>query len=99
MPARNSSSAAAAATATFSIRARGSPAEGLYSATVIAPTAAEAEGLSTAFYVMGPREAGEFCTARPDIAALLVAPGEREGDVRLIALGLDNDQWLRLADS
>ena len=31
----------------------GRPAEGLYSATVIAPTAAEAEGLSTAFYVMG----------------------------------------------
>ena len=76
----------------------GRPAEGLYSATVIAPTAAEAEGLSTAFYVMGPQKAGEFCTARPEIAALLVAPGDREGDVRLIALGSDNGQWLRLAN-
>ena len=56
----------------------GRPAEGLYSATVIAPTAAEAEGLSTAFYVMGPEKTGEFCAARPEIAALLVAPGERE---------------------
>jgi FAD:protein FMN transferase len=77
----------------------GRPAEGLYSATVIAPTAAEAEGLSTAFYVMGAHKAGEFCAARPEIAALLVAPGQREGDVRLIALGPDKGQWLRLANN
>jgi FAD:protein FMN transferase len=70
----------------------GFPAEGLYSATVIAPTAAEAEGLSTAFYVMGAERAGEFCAARPEIAALLVAPGEREGDVRLITFGLSGDR-------
>lgn len=77
----------------------GRPAEGLYSATVIAPTAAEAEGLSTAFYVMGPHKAAEYCAARPEIAALLVAPGEREADVQLIALGLDKGQWLRLANN
>jgi thiamine biosynthesis lipoprotein len=70
----------------------GYPAEGLYSATVLAPTAAEAEGLSTAFYVMGPERAGQFCAARPEVAALLVAPGEREGDVRLITFGLDGDR-------
>jgi thiamine biosynthesis lipoprotein len=68
----------------------GYPAEGLYSATVIAPTAAEAEGLSTAFYVMGPERTGEFCASRPEIAALLVAPGDREGDVRLITFNLDS---------
>jgi thiamine biosynthesis lipoprotein len=77
----------------------GRPAEGLYSATVLAPTAAAAEGLSTAFYVMGPQQAGEYCAAHPDIAALLVAPGDREGDVRLIALGSNNSQWLRLANN
>src|SRR3954470_805449 len=70
----------------------GYPAEGLYSATVIAPTAAEAEGLSTAFYVMGPERVGEFCDTRPQIAALLVGPGEREGDVRLHAFGIGEDQ-------
>jgi thiamine biosynthesis lipoprotein len=70
----------------------GYPAEGLYSATVIAPTAAEAEGLSTAFYVMGPERAGDFCAARPEIAAILVAPAEREGDVRLITFGLNGDR-------
>jgi thiamine biosynthesis lipoprotein len=77
----------------------GHPAEGLYSATVIAPTAAEAEGLSTAFYVLGPQKAGEYCATRPEIRALLVAPGDREGDVRVIALGPDSDQWLRLANT
>ncbi len=77
----------------------GYPAEGLYSATVIAPTAAEAEGLSTAFYVLGPERTDEFCTARPDIAALLVAPGEREGEVRLFAFGLDDERLQRPASN
>jgi thiamine biosynthesis lipoprotein len=76
----------------------GRPAEGLYSATVIAPTACAADALSTAFYVMGPEKVGEYCSARPEIAALLVAPGEREGDVRLFAFGLSEEQWTRLAD-
>jgi thiamine biosynthesis lipoprotein len=77
----------------------GRPAEGLYSTTVLAPTAVEAEALSTAFYVMGPQKAAEYCSTHPEIAALLIAPGNREGDVRLIALGSDNSQWLRLADN
>jgi thiamine biosynthesis lipoprotein len=76
----------------------GRPAEGLYSATVIAPTACAADALSTAFYVMGPEKVGEYCSARPDISALLVAPGEREGDVRLFAFGLSEERWTRLAD-
>lgn len=76
----------------------GYPTEGLYSATILAPTAAEAEGLSTAFYVMGPERTGQFCAARPEIAALLVAPGEREGDVRLITFGLDSDRLNRPAN-
>ncbi len=70
----------------------GRPAEKLLSATVIAPTAAEAEGLSTAFYVMGPEAVERFCAERPEIATLLVAPAQREGDVRLFAFGLQEDQ-------
>jgi thiamine biosynthesis lipoprotein len=75
----------------------GRPAEGLFSATVVAPTAAEAEGLSTAFYVMGPAEVERYCDTRPHIAALLVGPGRREGDVQLFAFGFDDDQWQQLA--
>jgi thiamine biosynthesis lipoprotein len=71
----------------------GRPAEGLYSATVIAPTAAEADALSTAFYVMGPDAVQEYCAAHPEIAALLVAPAERDGEVQLFAFGLDDERW------
>jgi thiamine biosynthesis lipoprotein len=76
----------------------GRPAEGLFSATVIAPTAAEAEGLSTAFYVMGPHEVERYCATHPHLAALLIGPTKREGDVRLYAFGLEDDQWQQLAD-
>jgi thiamine biosynthesis lipoprotein len=76
----------------------GRPAEGQYSATVIAPTAAEADALSTAFYVMGPREVADYCATHPKIGALLVAPAEREGDVRLFTFGLAENQWQQLAE-
>jgi thiamine biosynthesis lipoprotein len=76
----------------------GRPAEGLFSATVIAPTAAEAEGLSTAFYVMGPTDVERYCATRPQIAALLIGPASREGDVRLYAFGFDDNQWQQLSD-
>ncbi len=76
----------------------GRPSEGLYSATVIAPTACEADALSTAFYVMGPEKVGDYCAGRPGIAALLVAPGEREGDVRLFDFGLGDEQWTQLLE-
>jgi thiamine biosynthesis lipoprotein len=71
----------------------GRPAEGLYSATVIAPTAAEADALSTAFYVMGPAAVSEYCLKHPGIGVLLVTPGPREGDVRLLHFGLEGEQW------
>jgi thiamine biosynthesis lipoprotein len=72
----------------------GRPAEGVYSATVIAPTAAEAEALSTAFYVMGPENVAEYCSSRPHVAAMLVIPDDREGEVRLHAFNLDETTWL-----
>jgi thiamine biosynthesis lipoprotein len=50
----------------------GWPAEGVWSATVLAPTAAEADALSTAFFVMGADAAFRYCRSRPDLAAVLV---------------------------
>ena len=76
----------------------GRPAEGIFSATVIAPTAAEADALSTAFYVMGPEKSADYCATRPELSAVLVCPASREGDVRLFAFGLDDGQWEQLAD-
>ncbi len=76
----------------------GQPVEGIFSATVIAPTAAEADALSTAFYVMGPEKTADYCATRPELAAVLICPASRDGDVRLFAFGLDNGQWQQLAD-
>ncbi|MGD9855441.1 MAG: FAD:protein FMN transferase [Planctomycetaceae bacterium] len=55
----------------------GWPAEGLLSVTVLAPTAAEADALSTAFYVMGLEKAREYCHNRPQIGAILVPHPQR----------------------
>ena len=51
----------------------GWPADGVLSVTVLTPTAAEADALSTAFYVMGPEAAMSYCQHRPSIAAILFA--------------------------
>ncbi len=56
----------------------GRPAERLASASVLAPTAAEADALSTAFFVMGLEPTRQYCRLHRDIGAVLVtrpAPG------------------------
>jgi thiamine biosynthesis lipoprotein len=50
----------------------GRPAEGVLSTTVLAPTAALADGLSTAFFVMGPDRTAQYCEKHPGIAAILI---------------------------
>ncbi len=52
----------------------GWPALGMLSVTVTAPTATEADALSTAFYVMGLEPAAEYCRQHPQIGAILVPP-------------------------
>ena len=44
----------------------------LLSATIVAPTAAEADALATACMVMGPGKAREFIESRPDIEGYLI---------------------------
>jgi thiamine biosynthesis lipoprotein len=55
---------------------RGWPAVGLRSASAIAPSAAEADALSTAFYVLGVEGTREYCRAHHDVGAVLVTPSE-----------------------
>ena len=40
--------------------------------TVTAPTATQADALSTAFYVMGLEPAAAYCRQHPEIGAILV---------------------------
>ena len=69
----------------------GVPAEGVLSATVIAPSAAEADSLSTALYVLGPEGLPRIAPPGGPVAAILVVPGTAAGAVRLLAANLDAD--------
>ncbi len=54
----------------------GWPATGVAQVSVIAPTAAEADALSTAFFVLGPDAAQKWCRTRPDVGVLMLPDGE-----------------------
>jgi thiamine biosynthesis lipoprotein len=71
----------------------GQPAEGVLSATVLAPTAALADALATAFYVMGPEGAQQYCHSRPEIAAVIVCPARRAGGIDMTSTGLGENEW------
>jgi thiamine biosynthesis lipoprotein len=71
----------------------GWPAEQVLSATVIAPTAEQADALSTAFYVMGVEPARQYCAEHPEIAALLCSPTNRGSGLDLHPLNLADDAW------
>lgn len=72
----------------------GWPAEGVLSATVIAPTAAQADALSTAFYVMGFEEAERYCSEHEELSAIMVCPGQRSGSVSVHPINLEDDELL-----
>jgi thiamine biosynthesis lipoprotein len=75
----------------------GRPAEGMLSATVVARTAAEADALATAFYVLGPTAALDYCRRHSDdhggLAAVLLSPGEQSGSVEIATFGLTEQDW------
>jgi thiamine biosynthesis lipoprotein len=60
----------------------GRAARSVLSATAIAPTATEADALSTAFYVMGPEATRRFCEANPRFGAVLLLPDKRVEVIR-----------------
>ncbi len=62
----------------------GWPAGGVASATVIAPTSAEADALSTAFFILGSEAARLYCEGHPDVGAIVLP----EGAEAAVAFGL-----------
>jgi thiamine biosynthesis lipoprotein len=66
----------------------GWPAEEMALASVIAPTAAEADALATAFYVLGVEKARDYCARHPGIGAVLLPQGE---SARPVVLGLTEE--------
>jgi thiamine biosynthesis lipoprotein len=64
----------------------------------VAPTAAEADALSTAFYVLGVDWALQYCQRRPEIGALLIFPSSSGSKVLIETAGLAPEVW-RLCQS
>jgi thiamine biosynthesis lipoprotein len=70
----------------------GWPAENTLSATVAAPTAAEADALATAFYVMGAAAAVEYCRRHNGISAVIMSPTAVAGRVEIALYGWADDE-------
>jgi len=71
----------------------GEPAEGPASVTVLAPTAAEADALSTAFYLLGIEGAAAYVAEHPEIGAIVVEDGPAGASPRIVTLGLSDDDF------
>ncbi len=72
----------------------GQPAEGVLSATVLAPDAAKADALATSFFVLGREKAAEFCANHPDLAAILICPTSSSPGFEVHTIGLPEEDLL-----
>lgn len=70
----------------------GWPTEQVLSVTVVAPTAAAADALSTAFYVMGIEETQEYCDNHPDCGAIVIPKPSNDRRVRPHVFGVEPGQ-------
>jgi FAD:protein FMN transferase len=68
----------------------GRPSDGVLSVSVLAPGAAEADALATAFFVMGVESTRAFCQQRPDLSVVFVLPGQRAGTVTIDTIAMDD---------
>ena len=68
----------------------GWPVETMLSVTVLAPTATEADALSTAFYLMGVDKAAEYCDNRGLGAILIPFPRGRYLEPVVVGIPRDN---------
>lgn len=74
----------------------GYPADGVLSATVLAPKASQADALATAFFVMGVEQTAKFCERHPDVSVLFVCPGQQTGSIETHCIAVDEADWQRL---
>jgi thiamine biosynthesis lipoprotein len=66
----------------------GWPAENILSVTVLAPTAAQADALSTAFFVTGVENARRYCDNHKGVGAILIPPPRRGRTLEPIVCGV-----------
>jgi FAD:protein FMN transferase len=69
------------------------PAHGPASVTVIAPSAAEADALSTACYLLGVERSREFLRSKPEVGALFVLAEQASGKTQVETINLSESDW------
>ncbi len=62
----------------------GTPARGMWSSSVIAPSATESDALSTAFFVLGEEGARAYCARHPEVSAVLAPETLVDEDVKAV---------------
>ena len=65
----------------------GRPVEGMLSVTVLAPSAAEADALATAFFVLGVDKSRQYCENHSQVGALRVPEARRGGPRDVVRVG------------
>ncbi|MBM79346.1 MAG: thiamine biosynthesis protein ApbE [Planctomycetaceae bacterium] len=78
---------------------RGWPVDDILSVTVIAPTAAEADALSTAFFVVGLENAREYCDNHPQVRAIVIPKPPHGRTLQPHVIGVDPDALIFLPES
>ncbi len=77
----------------------GQPAEGILSATVLAPDAATADALATSFFVLGPDKTAEYCQSRPELAVILICPASGSPGFQIQKIGVPDDDFLPASEA
>jgi thiamine biosynthesis lipoprotein len=72
----------------------GEPGTGAASVTVLAPTAAKADALSTAFYLLGPEGAASYVDKHPEIGALFVLEDPEAYAPRVSTFGITETDFI-----
>ncbi|MBN2295434.1 MAG: FAD:protein FMN transferase [Pirellulales bacterium] len=71
----------------------GQPAQGVLSATVLAPTAAEADALSTAVFVLGHDRSRELLETRMDVGVMMALPLGGGSRVEIVTFGIPEQDF------
>ena len=71
----------------------GEPAQGPASVTVLAPTATDADALSTAFYLLGAEAACDYVARNPEIGVVIVLAGVSDQSPTVLTFGLSPEDF------
>jgi thiamine biosynthesis lipoprotein len=71
----------------------GEPATGPASVTVLAPTAADADALSTALYLLGPEGARDYAASHPAVGVVIVQEARGDEPPQILAFGLGPEDF------